>query len=557
MRYSMLVDFYEQLEKTTKRLEKTQIISNLLKKSTKEDLDHIPYLIRGKVFPESDERKIGFSSKLIVKALEKATGASTKEINTLWRKKGGLGKTAEILTKRKKQTTLASQTLTTKKVHENIQKLAQLTGQGTISRKVSLVAELLSSSSPREAKFITRTILEEMRVGVAEGVLRDAIAKVYKADPKDIEKAYNLVLDFAEVARMAKTKTLAKASLTPSKPSKAMLAIRVETIPEAFKAVGSPALLEFKADGFRCMLHKKNNIITLFSRRMENVTNQFPDVVKDAQECIKAKSYILDAEVLGYDKKTGKYLPFQKISQRIKRKHNIPQMVKDYPVEVNVFDVLYYNGKSYTKEKQKNRRKLLEKIIASKKYKIKTIPKLITSDEKQALKFFKEALKAGTEGLIIKNLEAPYKPGRRVGGWVKYKSVMEPLDLIIVGAQWGEGKRAKWLSSFDLACRSKGKLLTIGKVGTGIKEKAEGITFKQLTKELKPLILETKGKHVKLKPRYVVEVAYEEIQKSPTYTSGYALRFPRVIRTRETTKKPSDANTLKDVEHLYKAQKKT
>ncbi len=557
MRYSILVNFYEQLEKTAKRLEKTKIISDLLKKSTKEDLDHIPYIIRGKIFSTRDERKIGFSSKLIVKALEKATGASTREINSLWRKKGGLGKTAEILTKRKKQRTLATKTLTTKKVHENIQKLAELTGQGTVSRKVSLVSELLSSAKPVEAKFIVRTILEEMRIGVAEGVLRDAIAKVYKAEPKDVERAYNLVLDFAEVARMAKTKTLGKASLSPSKPSKAMLAIRIETFPEAFKAVGSPALLEYKFDGFRCMLHKKNNIITLFSRRMENVTNQFLDIVKDAKECIKGKSYIIDAEVVGYDKKTGKYLPFQKISQRIKRKYNIPQMVKDYPVEVNAFDVLYYNGKSYMKTKQKDRRKLLEKIISSKKHKISLTPKLITSNEKQALKFFKQALNAGTEGLIIKNLEAEYKPGRRVGGWVKYKSIMEPLDLIIVGAQWGEGKRAKWLSSFDLACRSKGKLLTIGKVGTGIKEKAEGITFKQLTKELKPLIIETKGRHVKLEPKLVVEIAYEEIQKSPTYTSGYALRFPRVIRTRETTKKPSDANSLKDVEHLYNQQKKT
>ena len=557
MRYGVLAEFYEELGKTTKRLEKTKIIVDLLKKSSKEDLTHVPYLIRGKVFPEKDERKIGFSSQLAVKAIAQATGAPTSKITSLWRKKGDLGKVAELLVRKKKQRTLASSTLTVKKVHENIQKLATLIGTGTVSKKVSLVAELISSAKPIEARYIIRTIIEKMRVGVAEGVIRDAIAKACNVESKEIEKAYNLVLDYAEVMRMAKGKRLSQATLLPSRPSKVMLAIRVETLPEAFKAVGKPALFEYKFDGFRVTIHKKENTITLFSRRMENVTNQFPDIVKDAKECIRGKSYIIDTEVVGYDKKTGKYLPFQKISQRIKRKHNIHQMVKDYPVEVNAFDVLYYNGKSYMKETQINRRKLLDKIIKNKKFKVKTTPKLITDSESKAQAFFKESLKNGNEGLMVKSLDEVYKPGRRVGGWVKYKSFMEPLDLVIVGAQWGEGKRSKWLSSFDLACRGKGKLLKIGKVGTGIKEKSEGVTFKELTKKLKPFIKETKGQHVVVKPKLVVEIGYEEIQKSQTYDSGYALRFPRLLRLRESTKRVSDANTLQDVQRLYKHQKKT
>ena len=556
MRYLVLVKFYEELENTTKRLEKTKIISDLFKKCSLEDLEHVPYLIRGRVFSAHDKRKIGFSSKLIVRAIAQASGASTREVNTLWRKKGDLGLVAEYLISKKKQRTLASKTLSVKKVHENIQKLAGLTGEGTVAKKISLVAELLSSSSPSEAKFVVRTILEEMRVGVAEGVVRDAIAKAYKVDSKDVERAYNLVLDYAEVARMAKSKSLGKASLMPGKPNKVMLAIRVESLAEAFKSAGSPCLLEFKFDGFRVLISKKDKNITLFSRRMENVTKQFPDVVNDAKKYVKGKSFILDTEVVGYDKITGKYLPFQKISQRIKRKYDIERMMKDYPVEVNVFDILYYNGKNLMKKTQQERRKLLEKIILGRKGKIKLTPKLITSDEKKAKKFFKESLRTGNEGLMIKSLDAVYRPGRRVHGWVKYKSSMEPLDLVIIGAHWGEGKRAKWLSSFDLACRHEGKLAGIGKVGTGIKEKAEGVTFKQLTKELKPYILETKGKHVKLKPKIVVEIGYEEIQKSPTYKSGYALRFPKVLRLRETTKRVSDANTLQDVKRLYKKQRK-
>ncbi len=556
MKYGVLVEFYEKLEKTTKRLEKADIISRLLEKCSSDDLNHVPDMVRGRIFPAYDERKIGFSSKLMIRAISQATGASDKEVTSLWKKLGDLGLVSEKLVERKKQRTLASRELSVEKVHENIKKLAELTGEGTVGRKISLVAELLSSAKPSEAKFIVRTILEEMRVGVAEGVLRDAIAKTYHAGSDEVEKAHNLVLDYSEVARMAKEKSLGKASLIPGKPTKVMLAIRVESLDEAFKAVGKPAILEHKYDGFRCLINKKDEKITLFSRRMENVTRQFPDVIESVKKYVKGKSFILDSEVVGYDKKTGKYLPFQMISQRIKRKHDIEKIMSEYPVEVNVFDVIYHDGRNLMKETQEERRKLLEKIITNQKNKIKVTPKLITGDVIKAENFFRESLRAGNEGVMIKNLKATYVPGRRVEGWVKYKPVMEPLDLVIVGAEWGEGKRAKWLSSFDLACRHKDKFLTVGKVGTGIKEKNEGVTFKQLTNELKPYITEIKEKHVWIKPKIVVEVAYEEIQKSPTYESGYALRFPKVLRLRTHDKKAEDANTLEDVERLRRGQKK-
>ena len=556
MIYNVLVDFYKELESTTKRLAKRDIIARLLKKTSKGDLNYVVYLLQGQVFPKHDKKEIGFSSQLMVKAIAKASGHSTKAVTTKWRSKGDLGLVAKNLIADKEQRTLGSTILTVKKVCENIRKLAELTGAGTVDRKVNLVAELLTSAKQEEAKFIARTVLREMRIGVAEGVLREAIAKEYKVEVKDVERAYNLVLDYAEVCRMAKDKVLGKASLIPGRPTKVMLAIRVESVAEAFKKVGKPALWEYKFDGFRVLIHKKDDRITLISRRMENITNQFPDVVEDVKKHVRGKSFILDTEVVGYDKKTGKYLPFQKISQRIRRKYDIEKMRKEYPVEVNVFDVLYYNGKSYMKVLQKERHKLLKKIIKQKKNKIVVTDSLITSSEKEADKFYKESLRAGNEGVIIKNLDTPYKPGRRVKGWVKFKPTMEPLDLVIVGAHWGEGKRSKWLASFDLACKGKGKFLTIGKVGTGIKEKAEGVTFKQLTRELKPYITETKGKHVEIKPKLVVEVAYEEIQKSPTYSSGYALRFPRVLQSRKETKSVRQINTLTDVKRLYEGQKK-
>jgi DNA ligase-1 len=554
MDYLDLVNVYEELEKTTKKLEKSDIISRLLKKASVEDLEQIMYLIQGKVFPNWDERKIGMSSKLTLRAVALATGSNKEEIEKMLNKLGDLGKVAEELTKEKKQVTLIEHKLTVKKVFDNIRKLSILEGEGTVNKKISLVAELLTSAKPIESRFIIRTILEVLRVGVAEGIIRDAIAKAYDVNVKEVEKAFDLMNDYAEVAKAAKKKSLGKIGLIVMRPINAMLAIRVEKIEDAFKALGKPALFEHKLDGFRVQVHKKNNKILLFTRGMENVTNQFKEMLAYIEKNIKGHSYILDSEFVGYDAKTSKYLPFQNISQRIKRKYDIEDTAKKFPVEINIFDVLYYNGKDLTKETQEQRRKFLEKIVKQVPKKIVLTRKLITDDEKEAQKFYKDSLKAGNEGLMVKNLKSIYVPGRRVGGWIKIKSIRETLDLVINGAEWGEGKRATWLSSFTLACRKNNEFLNVGKVGTGIKEKdEEGITFKQLTKLLKPHITKQEGKIVKIKPIVVVEIAYEEIQKSPTYSSGYALRFPRVIRIRYD-RNAKDVDTIDRIKEIYSKQ---
>ncbi len=554
MDYLDLVNIYEELEKTTKKLEKSDIISKLLKKSSVDDLEQIVYLIQGKVFPNWDERKIGMSSKLALRAISLATGNSKEEIEKMLNKLGDLGKVAEELIKEKKQVTLVQHKLSVKKVFDNIRKLSILEGEGTVNKKIGLVAELLTSAKPIEAKFIVRTVLEVLRVGVAEGILRDAIAKAYDVNVKDVEKAFDLMNDYSEVAKAAKKNELGKIKLIVNRPMNAMLAIRVEKIEDAFEALGKPALFEYKLDGFRVQIHKKGNKILLFTRGMENVTNQFKETLSYIEKNIRGDSYILDSEFVGYDTKTGKYLPFQSISQRIKRKYDIEDIAKRFPVEINIFDILYYNNKDLTKETQEQRRKFLEKIVKQVPKKIVLTKKLITNSEKEAQQFYKESLKAGNEGVMVKNLKTIYQPGRRVGGWLKIKSIMETLDLVISGAEWGEGKRATWLSSFTLACRKDNEFLNVGKVGTGIKEKdEEGITFKQLTKLLKPNIIKQEGKTVKIKPTLVVEVAYEEIQKSPTYSSGYALRFPRVIRIRYD-KNTKDADTINRIKELYSKQ---
>ena len=586
MEYSRLVEIYEQLSKTTKRLEKTHIISEFLKDVGMDDIEHVMLLFEGRVFPGFDSRETGVASRLMLKSLSAATGIRVDKIENEWKKHGDLGLVAESLVKTKKQATLQSTKLTVKKVFDNIRKLAELEGEGTVERKTQLIAELLTSAKPAESKYIVKTILGEMRIGVGEGAMRDAITwaffgdKIgvkYTKEANDIEvedrevynqyldavqQAYDVTNEFAVVAKAARMKGLEglkNIGMQIGIPIQVMLALKADTIEEAFESVGKPAVIEFKYDGFRIQAHKdEKGSIKLFTRRLEDVTRQFPDIVEFVKKNVKGKSFIIDSEAVGYDKKTGKYLPFQNVSQRIKRKYEIERMSSDFPIELNVFDIIYYEGKNMVNEEFEKRRKLLEKIVHQAPKKIVLSKSKLTSDKKDVEKFFREAVNAGNEGLMFKALNAPYKPGARVGYMIKFKALMETLDLVITGAEWGEGKRAKWLSSYVISCVDEdNNFAEVGKASTGLKEKEEeGLSFMEMTKLLKPLIISEKGKEVKIKPKIVIEVGYEEIQKSPTYASGFALRFPRVIQIRED-KGPHEASALDYIKKLYAGQKKS
>ncbi|MFH1181530.1 MAG: ATP-dependent DNA ligase [Candidatus Woesearchaeota archaeon] len=562
MRYSELAAVYEKLDSTTKRLEKTAIVAELLKETPVEDIEEIMLLLQGRIYPAWDERQAGIASRLMAKAISIASGASSSEVEKEWKKTGDLGLVAESLIRKKRQSTLGSSELTVKKVFSNIRKLSKEEGSGSVDRKLQTIAELLTSAKPIEARYVARTILQDLRIGVGSGAIRDAIASAYFPEDesaKDIvQEAYDLTTDFATVAKAAKTngiKGLKNIKIRIGSPIKVMLAQKAETIKEAFEQVCTPAEVEYKFDGFRVQIHRDGSRISVFTRRLENVTDQFPEIVDYTKRYVKGDSYILDAEAVGFDPKTKRYLPFQKVSQRIKRKYDIRKIAEEFPVEVNVFDVICLEGKNLINEPFHERRRLLERIIPVVERKILPAKKLISDNEKEVMEFFTESKQKGNEGIMLKNLNAPYKPGARVGYMLKYKQTMETLDLAITGAEWGEGKRSKWLSSFDLACKKGDDFLEIGKASTGLKEKSEeGLSFDDMTQALKPLIISEEGRHVKVKPEIIIEVAYEEIQKSPTYTSGYALRFPRVLRVRDD-KSPEDASTIRMVEKLYEGQR--
>jgi len=630
MNYDKLAKLYDVLFSVSKRLDKTLVISEFLKNVSEKDLENIILLLQGRIFPSWDKRNIGIASSLMIKAISKITGYSEKDIEKQWKKQGDLGEVTESLIQTKKQRTLSvKQDLKIKDVIETLRKIVDIEGKGTVDKKISMIANLLSNCSPTEAKYLTRIILEDLRIGLGSGGIRDSLAWAYLPKPlplfkkvddlvilntmdekkslklvektkkplcysKEIEKAddilkidtkkydcveckdekiarqtLNLYVDHIQAAIDASNdiykvalalhkhglKGLSDIEITTSKPIKVMLALKVNNVEEGFKAIGKPAAFEYKLDGFRMQIHKKDNEIKLFTRRLEDVSKQFPDVVDIIKDHVKAKEVILDTEIVGIDPKTKQPMPFQQISQRIKRKYDIHDLIKKLPVIVFVFDAVQYNGKSYLNEPFKERRKLIEKIVDNTKNKIQVIPQIITDDEEKASAFYHKALDIGHEGVMIKMLDAPYKPGSRVGYMVKLKPIMESLDLVIVEAEYGTGKRAGWFSSFTLACYDKGKFKTIGKVGTGFKEKAsEGLSFEQLTKLLKPLIRKEKGRKVELEPQVVIEVDYQEIQKSPTYDSGYALRFPRLKRLRDD-KGPQQCSDLNYIKKLYASQK--
>jgi DNA ligase-1 len=562
MRYSKLAEIYEALSSTTKRLEKTKILSNFLLTLSDSDRDTI-YLLLGNIYPEHDERKIGISEQLVIKAISKATGESSEKVVSEWKKIGDLGKVAESLIKSKKQHTLTSHILTTEKVLDNLRKLPEFEGKGTIDKKLSLITELLTSAEPVEAKYIVRTLLGDLRIGIQQSTIRDAIAEAFFHDKtassfiqKAIDKSNDLGNVF-EIAKKGKLEHLEKVSLEIGKPVKVMLAQKASDIPEGFEEVGKPCAIEYKYDGFRLIIHKKDNKITLYTRRLENVTKQFPEAIEYINKYIKGDSFILDSEAVGYNKETKKYMPFQAISQRIKRKYDIEKISKELPIELNVFDILYYNGKSLLDDPFEKRTEIVKKIIKETPYKIIPAKQIITDNLEKAEKFYKQALADNQEGVMMKNLNSPYNPGSRVGHMLKIKPSEKDLDLVIIGGEYGTGKRSGWLSSFDLACRSEKGFLEVGKVSTGVKEKQEeGVSYDEMTKILKPLIREEKGRQVSIKPKIVVSITYQEIQKSPTYSSGFALRFPRFTALRPD-RDTYDIASIEDIEAMYDKQKGT
>ena len=542
-------EFCSVLERISSTLEMTARIAAFIKKIEDDnDLYNVILFLMGQVYPSWDERELGVGVGLVYEALKVVSGVDRRKIENLVKELGDLGLVAERLIRGKAQMTLFAEELTIAKLREIFDKIASLEGEGSQKKKVMLLVDLYISATPIEARYLTRLVLGEMRLGVGEGIIRDAIARAFLVDPELVERAYMITNDLGRVAVVAKREGkegLKNLKIELHVPVKMMLAQVAESIEEAIREMKNVAV-EWKFDGSRVQVHWGNGKVTIYSRRLENVTKALPEIVEAVKKSVR-ENVILDGEVIAV--KDGRPMPFQHVLRRFRRKHEITKVMGEISLIVYFFDILYDDGEIIDLPLEE-RRKRLESVVKENEI-VRLAKQIVTNKKEDIEKVFREALDAGHEGAMLKNPKSPYIPGKRGKHWLKLKEVMETLDLVVIGGEWGEGRRSHLISSFELACRDPvtGKLLPVGKVGTGFTDE----DLEELTRMFKPLIVYEDGKIVKFQPKIVFEVAYQEIQKSPKYESGYALRFPRFVRVRDD-KSPDEADTIERIAQLYESQ---
>jgi len=539
----------QRVEGVSGSLEKVDLVAAFLKNLDDDELAVASGFIMGDLFSPSMDLVMGVGPSILYEAMARACGCSTERISDMLRATGDPGLVASAAVDKKKPIGFAAfikdEPLSIKEVYQRLVAVARASGKGSQDAKVKNLQYLFSQATPLEAQYIARLAIEDMRIGIGEGGVRDAIAQAFSQDASKVERAYNLTNDIGLVAVNARKGTLADLSVLINHPIKMMLAQVGEGISASMQELGSAAI-EWKYDGARVQIHKDGKRVRIFSRRLEDVTRSLPEIVRLAQE-VRADKAILDGEVVAIGK-DSRPLAFQEILKRFRRKYNVEKQAKETPLHLFLFDLIYLDGQSTVDLPLTRRRELLEGIADP-----SILADQVISDSVQrAEEIYHQALEKGHEGLILKNSMSVYAPGKRGKNWLKIKPVMETLDLAVIGAKWGEGRRASFLGSYRLACldEATSKLQDIGWVATGLTDEA----LAELTELFRELILVQNGMEVELKPAVIFEVAYEEIQKSQSYSSGYALRFPRLVRVRDD-KSLEEADSLERVASLYQGQR--
>lgn len=582
MEFQKLVSIFQELEATSSGNQMREILSHFLKQVPKEEIDLVSYLILGQIASQYRDINLGMAEKMVIKSLSLASGTGEEKLKEVLKQKGDLGLAAEILIKKKGHGlgsfALGKETLTVKKVFQVLHQISQASGEGSQEKKISLLASLLKEASPLEAKYLTRIVLGTLRLGVAAMTVLDALSIAFtgtKANKPELEHAYNICPDIGIIAKTLALKGLKGISsidVVVGRPINMMLAQRVTDLEEIKKHIEGPVSTEEKYDGERIQAHQTKNKIILFSRRMENITDQFPDVVDYLHQSIKAKEYVIEGEVVAIDQK-GNLLPFQTLMQR-RRKYQVEKYVKEIPIRFYLFDLLYLDGKSYLREPYLERQKALEKIVKP-SFHLQIANKITTKDLDKIEEFFNQALERGTEGIIAKSTaeDSVYQAGTRGWLWIKWKreyakEIQDTFDLVIVGAFAGRGKRSGTYGALLCAAYNdkKDTFETVCKLGSGFSDEQLFELPKKLKKYQiphKPARLEI---HKEMKPDFwfepkvVVEVLGAELTKSPIHTcnekegKGIALRFPRFVRLRED-KSPEQATTSHEIEDMLKGKK--
>jgi len=575
---------FQQIEATTKRLEMTSLLVDLIKSTPKDEVNRVVNLLQGRLYPDYVGVELGLAEKLLIKAVAEVTGMLERNIELRYNKAGDLGLTVEQLLGRKSQATLIQQPLTVATVYETFDKIAHSIGAGSVETKIRYLISLLSNASPLEAKFIARIAIGKLRMGVADMTVLDALAIAYGGGKKEarepLERAYNLSSDLgyvAEVVAYNGLDSIREFKISVGRPIRAMLCERLSSAEEILDKLGGEGAAEYKYDGLRVQAHCGKEEVSLFSRRLENITEQFPDVAASLRKSLQGDYAIVEGECVAVDSHTGDMLPFQVISQRRGRKYDLERISEEVPVNLYLFDLLYHDGHDLTNAPYSERRSALQQIIAPSD-RIMISKQFVVKDPEKMENLMNEAVAAGCEGLVVKSVskQSIYQAGARGWLWIKYKrsykaEVQDTFDLVPVGAFAGRGRRAGSYGALLMAVYNPEEDVfeTLCKLGSGFTdedlENLPKITQASGINKRHPRVRSTMTPDVWLIPSIVMEVAADEITLSPLHTcsqgairpdSGLALRFPRFTGNWRRDKSPEDATTSQETLEMYRKQLK-
>ena len=550
--FRVLAELCEKLEATSKRTLMIDLAAEFLRRLHVNEVEPATSMILGRALPKWDQRTLEVSWATLSGVIKRLTSVNWKDFTEAFGKTGDIGaatKTVFEASRIRRQATLFEKPLTILEVRRHLEAIAETTGYGSRERKERLLETLLGGATPLEAKYIVKVMIGEMRTGFHEGLMELSVSKAFGVPLDVVQRGAMLTGDIGQVAAIAKAQGregVSRLQFQVFRPIKPMLAQTAEDVKEALKEHDGETALEYKLDGARIQIHKSGSEIRIYSRRLTDVTESLPEVARLVRGEAKAREAILEGEVIAVGE-DGSPLLFQHLMRRFRRVHDIEEMVKRIPIELYLFDLIYLEGRSLINDPYVERRKKLREIAGG----IPLTKEIITADPKEAEEFLREAIDKGHEGLVAKKLDSPYTPGVRGKRWFKIKKTLEPLDLVIVAAEYGYGRRHDWLSDYYLAARDPetGEFLVVGKTFKGLTDDE----IIQMTQRLKGLAVEEGHRRVTVIPQIVVEVAYNEIQKSPKYKCGMALRFARITRVRDD-KGPEEADTIQKVKEIYEKQ---
>jgi DNA ligase-1 len=540
--FSELAALCEALKKTKKRKEIALRVGSFLKGLPLDEVPLAVNLILGKAFPK---RALDVSGASIIEILPDLIRMNEGEYAGSFSEALDFGEAVRSLFE-KSGFVPSGEKLTIKSVSLAFKEIAEAKGPGSRKKKRELLLSLLRGASPLEAEYVVKNVINEMRLGVDEGMILEALSSTLTLDIGMLRRAMMLLGDIGEVARISVSKgaeELKKTGMVLFRPMKPMLAEMARSVSDVFDAMKDPFALEYKLDGARVQIHKKGDTCRLFSRNLTDITESFPDIVHEIVRTVQSDEAILEGEVIAVDG-SGAPLPFQVLMRRLGRVRDLEKLVQEIPVRLYLFDILVKDGRIFIDMPYEDRWKALEQTSLS------LAPRIIPATREEGDAFFRKAIEEGYEGVMAKALSSLYTPGVRGRAWLKIKKVLS-LDLVITAADWGYGRRHGWLSNYLLAARDEksGVYLPVGKTFKGLTDRE----FQEMTERLLNLKKEESRWTVSVRPDVVVEVLFSDVQKSTQYKSGFALRFARISRIRDD-KSSREIDSIQTIEQIYQQQ---